>query len=427
MKQLIAILLICVLVPCVYGETINYGNGDRYVGEVKNGKFHGHGIFTWAEDGRKYVGDFKNSEMHGQATLVFPNGDRLVGEWRNNEYWSAIAYDANGAILGTVTNGEWCEGCKPESTATASNSTALNSSYVWCATQTAKFQTTKDYCKSRGGKVFSTESQAKAEQQGLKGGTSSSSTTAAATAPSPSPRKVWCATKANYSVESSKSECENLGGKDFSHNSDGYRLAKAEHERLKVCSSRPPTRSSYEPWVWCATKVDYFVESSRSKCENLGGKDFSHDNDGRRLAKAEHDRRNGRASTSLPSAGSNFTPPCEIPKWKSLGRNRFGRQEIYKLKTYGELARLWCDLPNDMKASQEARRVIANWGRQESLASPKWFPIKCNTLLDCDWPPFPARVRKTIESRQDFETGVDDPYCTREEKKADSCPKVYKD
>jgi hypothetical protein len=41
MKRLFAIVLFCVLVPCAYGETIPYGDGGEYVGEVSNGMPHG--------------------------------------------------------------------------------------------------------------------------------------------------------------------------------------------------------------------------------------------------------------------------------------------------------------------------------------------------------------------------------------------------
>lgn len=38
MKRLLSIVLFCVLVPCAYGETINYDDGSKYVGEWKDGK-----------------------------------------------------------------------------------------------------------------------------------------------------------------------------------------------------------------------------------------------------------------------------------------------------------------------------------------------------------------------------------------------------
>ena len=59
MKRLLSIVLFCVLVPCVYGETIThtFDNGDRYVGEFKFGNFHGQGIYTF-RDGEKIIGNF---------------------------------------------------------------------------------------------------------------------------------------------------------------------------------------------------------------------------------------------------------------------------------------------------------------------------------------------------------------------------------
>ena len=58
MKRLFAIVLLCVLVPCAYGGTSYYDNGDKYVGEVRNGKKHGQGTYTFT-DGSIVVGDWK--------------------------------------------------------------------------------------------------------------------------------------------------------------------------------------------------------------------------------------------------------------------------------------------------------------------------------------------------------------------------------
>ena len=46
MKRLFAIVLLCVLVPCAYGETIPYGAGGEFVGEVSNGMPHGWGTYA---------------------------------------------------------------------------------------------------------------------------------------------------------------------------------------------------------------------------------------------------------------------------------------------------------------------------------------------------------------------------------------------
>ena len=40
-----------------------FDNGDHYVGEWKNGKMHGQGIFTH-NDGNKYDGEFKDGKKN---------------------------------------------------------------------------------------------------------------------------------------------------------------------------------------------------------------------------------------------------------------------------------------------------------------------------------------------------------------------------
>jgi S1-C subfamily serine protease len=83
--------------------TFTSANGDKYVGDYKNGKKNGWGIYTFA-DGNKYVGEFRNGEQSGQGTMTFANGTKYVGEYRNG--------NPNG--LGTLTSanggkyvGEW--------------------------------------------------------------------------------------------------------------------------------------------------------------------------------------------------------------------------------------------------------------------------------------------------------------------------------
>ena len=45
---------------------------------------NGIGTTTWA-DGNKYVGEFKNGTMDGQGTFTYPNGDKRVGVWRDGK------------------------------------------------------------------------------------------------------------------------------------------------------------------------------------------------------------------------------------------------------------------------------------------------------------------------------------------------------
>ena len=53
--------------------TIAYSDGDKYVGEFRNGFRHGSGTYTYA-DGSKYVGEFKNEKFHGQGTRTLKDG-----------------------------------------------------------------------------------------------------------------------------------------------------------------------------------------------------------------------------------------------------------------------------------------------------------------------------------------------------------------
>ncbi|HIC59668.1 MAG TPA: hypothetical protein EYO71_06295 [Rhodospirillales bacterium] len=58
------------LPPCPEDQTQRYHNcfgtfttsdGDKYVGEYKDGKKHGQGTYTFA-DGSKYVGEYKDGK-----------------------------------------------------------------------------------------------------------------------------------------------------------------------------------------------------------------------------------------------------------------------------------------------------------------------------------------------------------------------------
>ena len=62
-----------------------FDGGTKYVGEVKNGKAHGQGTYTYP-DGRKYVGEWKDNKYHGQGTFTFPDGSKYVGEWKDSKY-----------------------------------------------------------------------------------------------------------------------------------------------------------------------------------------------------------------------------------------------------------------------------------------------------------------------------------------------------
>ena len=69
----------------VYNATFTSDNGDKYVGEWKDGKGHGQGTYTYAS-GDKYVGEHKDGKKHGQGTYTLANGDKYVGEYKDGKY-----------------------------------------------------------------------------------------------------------------------------------------------------------------------------------------------------------------------------------------------------------------------------------------------------------------------------------------------------
>ena len=84
--------------------TITYPDGDKYVGEFKDGGKNGQGTFTWS-DGKKYVGEYKDGLPNGQGTYTLPNGEKYIGEFKDNKPWVITKYDKNGNIKGKIVNG----------------------------------------------------------------------------------------------------------------------------------------------------------------------------------------------------------------------------------------------------------------------------------------------------------------------------------
>ena len=65
--------------------TYTYANGEKYVGEFRDGEAHGQGTYTWA-DGDMYVGELRDGKHNGQGTYTFVSGAKYVGEWRESKY-----------------------------------------------------------------------------------------------------------------------------------------------------------------------------------------------------------------------------------------------------------------------------------------------------------------------------------------------------
>jgi hypothetical protein len=93
--------------------------GNRYEGEMKDGKKHGkgkmdyasggsytgiwvddsrtgQGVYTWSS-GNRYEGQWKDNKMHGKGKLDFASGDKYTGDWvEGNRTGQGVFVWANG-------------------------------------------------------------------------------------------------------------------------------------------------------------------------------------------------------------------------------------------------------------------------------------------------------------------------------------------
>ncbi len=84
--------------------TATHPNGQKYVGEFKDGNSHGKGVHTWP-DGSKYVGEHKDGKKHGQGVRTWPDGDKYVGGYKNGKRHGYGVYTkADGRV---IRKGTW--------------------------------------------------------------------------------------------------------------------------------------------------------------------------------------------------------------------------------------------------------------------------------------------------------------------------------
>lgn len=97
----------CVKGDCLNGYgTYQYANGNRYVGDFKNGNPDGQGILYFANgnkylghwqqnwrqgegrfiftEGHEYLGQFERNQFHGKGLMRYANGDTYDGDWKHN-------------------------------------------------------------------------------------------------------------------------------------------------------------------------------------------------------------------------------------------------------------------------------------------------------------------------------------------------------
>ena len=86
--------------------TLTSPDGDKYVGKFKDGIKHGQGTLT-SLDRSKYVGEFRSGKKHGQGTLTSPDGDKYVGKFRNGKKHGQGTFSLSGSI---IYKGKWKNG-----------------------------------------------------------------------------------------------------------------------------------------------------------------------------------------------------------------------------------------------------------------------------------------------------------------------------
>lgn len=67
-------------------DVINYNNGNKYVGEMKNGKRHGRGVFIWADgSGVIWYGRWSDGQRDGYGIEIYNAGKNYsTGKWKGD-------------------------------------------------------------------------------------------------------------------------------------------------------------------------------------------------------------------------------------------------------------------------------------------------------------------------------------------------------
>jgi S1-C subfamily serine protease len=83
-------------------------SGPKYVGEYREGKYHGLGTLTFPS-GNQYVGNFLAGDFHGQGNYAFFGGAGYIGRFQHGTYSGQGAYtEANGdRYIGGFSDGKY--------------------------------------------------------------------------------------------------------------------------------------------------------------------------------------------------------------------------------------------------------------------------------------------------------------------------------
>src|SRR5690242_17342073 len=90
--------------------TINYPNGSKYIGYVKDNKPHGEGVL-FLLDGTKYTGQWNNGKMEGKIKIEWNSG-KMSGIKYEGECQKGKPHGKGVLFLhdGTKYTGQWNSG-----------------------------------------------------------------------------------------------------------------------------------------------------------------------------------------------------------------------------------------------------------------------------------------------------------------------------
>ena len=92
----------------VIDTTLEFENGNKFIGKWRYGNINGFGYYTWDGIGT-YSGNWLEGKKHGEGTMVWDDGSKYEGEWALNEFnGNGTYYYSNGDIY----DGEWRNGKK---------------------------------------------------------------------------------------------------------------------------------------------------------------------------------------------------------------------------------------------------------------------------------------------------------------------------
>ena len=91
------------LTGITYAESLKF-DASTYEGEVKKGKAHGVGIFTFS-DGSKYEGQVKKNKIHGKGKYIDLDSNIFEGRFSLGKYKIAIDKKTRQIIELDVDNG----------------------------------------------------------------------------------------------------------------------------------------------------------------------------------------------------------------------------------------------------------------------------------------------------------------------------------